>query len=54
MTAYERQIKQTEAYHDAQIPMAEHEELEVLQFKVVGSRLHDILHNPVDEGIDEG
>ena len=25
----------------------------MLSSKVVGSRLHDILHNPVDEGIDE-
>lgn len=54
MTAYERQIRQTEEYYDAQILKAEHENTEVLSSRVDGSRLHEILHNPVDEGIDEG
>ncbi|MGB5199183.1 MAG: hypothetical protein WBN68_23025 [Sedimenticolaceae bacterium] len=54
MTAYERQIKKTEAYYDAQIAMAERDDIEVLNSVVSDSRLHEILHNPHDEGIDEG
>jgi hypothetical protein len=54
MTAYERQIKQTEAYYDDQIAIAEGDEIEVLNSVVSDSRLHEILHNPHDEGIDEG
>lgn len=30
------------------------EKYEVLKSVVPGSRLHEIIHNPVDEGIDEG
>jgi hypothetical protein len=30
------------------------EQHEVLYSDVPGSRLHDIINNPVDEGIDEG
>ena len=54
MTAYERQIKETEAYYDAEIAIAERDEIEILNSVVSGSRLHEILHNPHDEGIDEG
>lgn len=54
MTAYERQIHETEAYYDAQIELAESEDIEVLSSVVEDSRLHAILHNPHDEGIDEG
>lgn len=54
MTAYERQIRDTEAYYDAQMAMIEDDGSEVLSSVVRGSRLHEILHNPIDEGIDEG
>lgn len=54
MTAYERQILQTEAFYDTQIELAESEDIEVLSSLVDDSRLHEILNNPVDEGIDEG
>jgi hypothetical protein len=54
MTAYERQISQTEAYYDALIAIAESEDIEVLSSRVEGSLLHEVLHNPDDEGIDEG
>lgn len=54
MTKYERQMLETETFYDAQIEMAEDEDLEVLNSVVGGSRLHEILHNPYDEGIDEG
>jgi hypothetical protein len=30
------------------------EQYEVLCSNVPGSRLHDIINNPIDEGIDEG
>jgi len=54
MTAYELQILETEAYYDAQMAMAEGEDIEILSSQVDDSRLHEILHNPYDEGIDEG
>ena len=54
MTAYEQQIKETEAYYDAQIAHAEGEGIEVLSSTVSDSRLHEIIHNPHTEGIDEG
>ena len=54
MTAYERQILATEAFYDAQIAIAEGEDIEVLHSDVTDSRLHEILNNPVTEGIDEG
>ena len=54
MTNFERQVSQTAQYYDAQIALAETEGCEVLHSVVEGSRLHAILHNPIDEGIDEG
>jgi len=54
MTAYELQMLETGAYYDAQMAIAESEGLEVLSSLVSDSRLHEILHNPYDEGIDEG
>jgi hypothetical protein len=54
MTAYEHQIQQTSAYYDAQIDRLEREGGEILRSRVDDSRLHEILNNPYDEGIDEG
>ena len=54
MTAYEKQIMETGAYYDAQIARAESEGIEVLSSAVSNSRLHEIIHNPHTEGIDEG
>ena len=54
MTAYERQVQQTEAYYDAQIALVESEGGEILNSVVEGSRLHQILSNPYEEGIAEG
>ena len=54
MTGFERQIMETEAYYDAQIELAETDDLEILSSTMTDSRLHEILHNPFDEGIDEG
>lgn len=54
MTAYENQIMRTEAYYDDCIADVEREGGEVLSSIVPGSRLHEVINNPIDEGIDEG
>ena len=54
MSNYELQIRRTEQYYDEAIRCAERESIEVLNSVVPGSRLHEIIHNPVDSGIDEG
>jgi hypothetical protein len=54
MSAYERQILETERYYDSQIQAVESSGEEILTSVVPGSRLHQIIHNPIDEGIDEG
>ncbi len=54
MSAYERQILETERYYDNQIRAVEQSGAEVLSSVVTGSRLHEFIHNPVTEGIDEG
>jgi len=54
MSNYELQILATEQYYDDAIRAAEQENIEVLSSVVPGSRLHQIIHNPIDSGIDEG
>jgi len=54
MSNYEMQIRATEQYYDDAIRAAEQENIEVLSSVVPGSRLHQIIHNPIDSGIDEG
>lgn len=54
MTAYERQMMETEAFYDVQMALVEDAGYEVLYSAVDDSRLHDILDNPFDEGIAEG
>lgn len=54
MSDYELQILATEKFYDEAIRAAEQEDIEVLSSVVPGSRLHDIIHNPIDSGIDEG
>jgi len=54
MTAYEQQILDTSSYYDQQISLREQDDIEVLRSVVAGSRVHQLIHNPVDEGIDEG
>jgi len=51
---YELQIRATEKYYDDAIRSAELEYIEVLSSVVPGSRLHQVIHNPIDSGIDEG
>ncbi len=54
MSEYEKQIQATERFYDRQMRAAESESVEILSSTVPGSRLHSIIHNPIDEGIDEG
>jgi len=54
MSNYELQILNTARYYDDAIHAAEQEGIEVLSSVVPGSRLHEVIHNPVDSGIDEG
>lgn len=41
-------------YNPNFIQMAEEMNVEILESNVPGSRLHQIINNPVTEGIDEG
>ena len=54
MSNYELQIRATAQYYDHAIHAAEQENIEILSSVVQGSRLHQVIHNPVDSGIDEG
>ena len=54
MSAYEMQIMTTAKYYDREIQAVERQGVEILSSVVPGSRLHEIIHNPFDEGIDEG
>ena len=54
MSNYEMQIQATTRMYDAAIIAAEQEGIEILSSVVPGSRLHEIIHNPIDSGIDEG
>ena len=54
MSLYEMQMLATARMHDNAIKAAEQEDIEVLSSVVPGSRLHEVIHNPIDSGIDEG
>jgi len=54
MSNYELQIQETARFYDAAIAAAEQENIEILSSVVPGSRLHQMIHNPIDSGIDEG
>ena len=54
MSNYELQILATGQFYDTEMQVAELENIEVLHSVVPGSRLHEVIHNPVDSGIDEG
>ena len=54
MSNYEQQIRKTQQYYDEAIHAAERESIEILHSYVPGSRLHEIINNPIDSGIDEG
>ncbi len=54
MSDYELQMLNTARYYDDAIRAAEKEDIEILSSVVPGSRLHEVIHNPIDSGIDEG
>jgi hypothetical protein len=54
MSNYEHQMLATAKIYDEAIHAAEQENIEILSSVVPGSRLHEIIHNPIDSGIDEG
>jgi hypothetical protein len=54
MSNYEIQIRRTGQFYDEAIRAAEREGEEILCSVVPGSRLHEIINNPVESGIDEG
>lgn len=54
MSTFELQNLETERHHDQLMQEIEKQDPNVLSSVVPGSRLHEIIHNPVTEGIDEG
>jgi len=54
MSGYEMQILNTSSNYDTAMHAAEQENVEILSSVVPGSRLHEVIHNPIDSGIDEG
>jgi hypothetical protein len=54
MSNYEMQIRNTARHYDMEMSKAERENIEILESFVPESRLHEIINNPVDSGIDEG
>ena len=54
MSAYEQQILRTEQNFDRMMWEIEQVDDNILHSVVPGSRLHEIIHNPITEGIDEG
>ena len=54
MSNYELQLLDTAKFYDNAIHAAEDEDIEILSSVVPGSRLHEVIHNPIDSGIDEG
>jgi hypothetical protein len=54
MSNYEMQILATGKYYDNEMRAAEKEGIEILSSVVPGSRVHEVIHNPIDSGIDEG
>lgn len=54
MSNYELQLLATAQFYDDAIHAAEAEDIEILSSVVRGSRLHEVINNPIDSGIDEG
>ena len=54
MSGYEMQIMETGQYYDQLMREIERSDSDILTSVVAGSRLHEKIHNPVTEGIDEG
>mgnify|MGYP001813423283 CR=1 FL=1 len=54
MSEYKLQMLNTEKFDDQAIMEAEKAGIEIYSPMVPGSRLHAVMHNPIDSGIDEG
>jgi hypothetical protein len=54
MINYEKENLATEQFYDRAMLAAELEGIEILESYVPGSRLHEVINNPIDSGIDEG
>ena len=54
MSDYELQILSTGKVNDQAMLAAENDNIEILSSVVADSRLHNIINNPIDSGIDEG
>ena len=54
MSGYEVQIHAIGTFHDAVIPAAEQNDMEMLSSAIPGSSLDETMNNPMDSGIDEG
>jgi len=54
MLNYEKENLAIEQFYDKAIHAAELEDIEILSSVVPGSRLHEVINNPIDSGIDEG
>jgi hypothetical protein len=54
MSGYELQVIETARYYDRIMREIERHDPDVLHSVVANSRLHEKIHNPVTEGIDEG
>ncbi len=53
MSRYEQQKLDTEHFYDQMMHEIEQVDPSFLYSVVPGSRLHEIIHNPATEGIDE-
>ena len=54
MSRYERDNLETARSSDRMMSDIEQSDPNVLSSVVPGSRLHEVIHNPITEGIDEG
>ena len=54
MSAYELQVLETGRQHDSMMREIDKHDSNILSSVVPGSRLHEIIHDPITEGIDEG
>ena len=54
MSKYEQQTLDTARHYDLMMQEVESIDPNILYSVVPGSRLHEIINNPVTEGIDEG
>ena len=54
MSAYELQMQETTRRYESMMREIEQNDPDILSSVVPGSRLHEKIHNPVTEGIDEG